>query len=79
MFSLTFQIDNAENLYKAILPEEASLQTKRATVTMSFDETTKQLNINLQAQDFPAFRAIETGIMRLLVTHNKVTTVINND
>lgn len=79
MFSLTLQIDDAQKLYRAIQPEESSLQTKRATVVLSFDTKTNQLTITLQAKDFPAFRAIETGIMRLLVTHNKVTTVIEND
>jgi tRNA threonylcarbamoyladenosine modification (KEOPS) complex Pcc1 subunit len=79
MYSLSLYIADAEKLYQAILPEEPSLQTNRAKVEMSFDATSKQLTITLQANDFSAFRAIETGIMRLLVTHNKVTTVIEND
>ena len=70
MFKSVLTIKGAEDLYMALLPEQKDLVTKRAQVTFELNEG--DLLIKIIADDFSAFRAMESSLMRLLVTFYKV-------
>lgn len=70
MFKSCLTIKDAKDLFKAIAPEQNDFKSKRANVTFEF--TGDNLTINIFADDFTAFRAMESALMRLLVTYYKI-------
>ena len=70
MLNATFIVTENKNLYDALVAEKDDLQTKRANVDIAQDDG--KITITLTAEDFPAFRALETAIMRLLITFHKM-------
>lgn len=70
MFRAELHIKNAEKLYEALLPEKKDLITKRAQV--DFEIKDGNLTLNIKAKDFASFRALESAVMRLLVTYYKM-------
>jgi tRNA threonylcarbamoyladenosine modification (KEOPS) complex Pcc1 subunit len=75
MLNATYTIDNENQLYDALIAEKEDLVTNRAKVTILQESNT--ITITLNATDFPAFRALESAIMRLLATYYKMKGVEN--
>lgn len=73
MFTAKFEIKETESLYDALVAEQESLITKRAQVSIS--KETDIIIITITANDFVAFRALESAIMRLLTTYYKVKSI----
>ena len=73
MYSLTLHILFDAALFSALKVEEESLSNKRATTSIT--QCDDKIQISLNAKDFVSFRAIETSIMRLLVTYNKMLSI----
>lgn len=70
MFDSTLTIKGAKDLFEAIAPEQEDLKTKRANVT--FELVGEDLQFHIVADDFSAYRAMESAVMRLLVTYYKI-------
>jgi len=63
-------IKDALNLYAAIESESKDLVSKRARVDFNLNDS--NLVISIKADDFTSFRAMESSVMRLLVTYYKI-------
>lgn len=73
-YQLTLSVsENAEELYKAVQPE--NLETSRAKVTVTKEKNS--VVFSLDAKDIHAFRAMETAIMRLITIHAKMRKVVD--
>lgn len=73
MLNATFNIIDEPNLYHALLAEKDDLESNRAKVTILQKDNT--ITLTLDADDFVAFRALESAIMRLLTTYYKIKSV----
>lgn len=78
MFESCLNIANAKSLFEAILPEQEDLKTRRAKVVFSLSKD-NLLQIKITSKDFTAFRAMESAVMRLLVTYYKVEKLENGN
>jgi tRNA threonylcarbamoyladenosine modification (KEOPS) complex Pcc1 subunit len=68
--------EDSERLYKALLPEISEMKTARASVEFKLEND--KLVISINAKDFSSFRAMETGVMRLLIVFNKMKNESDN-
>ena len=70
MFNSCLTISDAKDLFEAISPEQNDLISKRGSVTLNFKDP--DLIITINADDFTAYRAMESAVLRLLVTFYKI-------
>ncbi len=70
MFSSTIIIENSESLFLAIEPERKDLISSRASVEIL--KQNSSVIFNIKADDFASYRAMQSAIMRLLVTYYKI-------
>ena len=70
MFSQSLTIADADTLYQALEPEKKDLVAKRAKVDITKDGSA--VTITIEAKDFPSYRAMQSAVMRLLVTYYKM-------
>jgi len=72
-FSSKLIIKNEFKLYQALEPEKKDLITKRAKVDIKLSDL--DVIINIEATDFTSYRAMESAIMRLLITYHKMKVI----